>query len=228
MGKKVSLSLLAVLLISALALSACSGQSTRTGRATQNGSTGGAQGTVTEETKLAIGIMKLEGTSQAVTTEQAKVLLPLWKAERSLEGNSSTAEAELQALTEQIKGSLTAEQLEAINKIDFSQQNLRTLMSELNIGNGSAQASSGQNASGTSTSSSSQRNFNGGGGGGGMGGGMGGPPGGGFGGGPGGDMGGGTMSTQSSSSTRTATTQVRVNTFLVNALITLLTGKVGA
>src|SRR6266498_609956 len=46
------------------------------------------------EQKLGIGILKLEGTSQAVTARQAQDLLPLWKAVKTLSTSNNTSPQE--------------------------------------------------------------------------------------------------------------------------------------
>lgn len=64
--------------------------------------------------QLAYGTLKLEGSDQAITLEQAKVLLPLWQAIVALSGNETTATEELTAVQNQIIEGLTPAQLEAI------------------------------------------------------------------------------------------------------------------
>ena len=46
------------------------------------------------EQKLAIGTLKLEGTDLAVTADQAKTLLPLWKAVKTMSTDSNTSAEE--------------------------------------------------------------------------------------------------------------------------------------
>jgi len=60
--------------------------------------------------QLALGTMRLEGTAQAVTPQQAAALLPLWQA---LQG-SVTASAEVNAVLGQIEATMHAEQVQAI------------------------------------------------------------------------------------------------------------------
>ncbi|MDR3573626.1 MAG: hypothetical protein P4L50_07185 [Anaerolineaceae bacterium] len=236
----------------AVALSACSAiqsvtgaQSPTTqasGTGSQTGGTGAsgtnAQITISPETRYAIGILKLQGTALAVTKDQATTLLPLWKAMLSLSSSNTTAPAEIQALQDQIKGSLSADQVTSIEKLDLSGTNMRTIMSSLNIqfGNGGTR----------STLTPAQRQaFAGGGGGGGFpGGGGGGFPGGGGGGFPGGGGGfpgggapgaGGTGGTGSNStSTRptpiggyAARARSAVNPMFVNAVINVLEKDAG-
>ncbi len=134
--------------------------------ATATGSTSAAA-SLDQET-LPAAILKLEGTDLAVTAEQAKTLLPLWKAVRSL-GSSDTASAdEIQALYDQIQESLTAEQITAIQGMSLTQDDLRSLMAGAVLETGA-----GSNSSSTAMTSSDRT--------------QGGAPGGGI---PTGDMGG--------------------------------------
>ncbi len=125
------------------------------------------------EYKVGMGILKLDGTDQAVDAAKAKELLPLFKALKVLSSENNTAVAEITALNIQIKNTMTADQLTAIEKMNFSASDLKTLMDTYGI-----------TSSGSSSSSTSRTN------------GMGGP------GGPGGDMmmvmGGGSANSSSS------------------------------
>ena len=85
------------------------------------------------QNKLAVGILKLEGTPQAVTAEEAKTLLPLWKALKSLETNNNTAADEITALYQQIQDSLTADQVQAIEKMTWTQTDLQALMKQYGV-----------------------------------------------------------------------------------------------
>ena len=55
-------------------------------------------------TKLALGTLKLEGTSQAVTAAQASELLTLWQGYKSLDNSDTSSQVELDALVKQIQG----------------------------------------------------------------------------------------------------------------------------
>src|SRR5271157_565145 len=226
-----------ITLVVAVALSACSASGAQTptaqasGSGSQSGQTGGtgasgsnAQVTVTPETRYAIGTLKLEGTSLAVTKDEATTLLPLWKAMLSLSNSNTTAPAEIQALQDQIKGSMTADQVTSIEKLDLSPQNMRTIMASLNLqyGNGTR-----------STLTPAQRQQYGGGGGGG---GFTGGGGGGFRPGGGGYGGGGAPGTGTNGSTTTRPTPIggyasrarsAVNPVLTMAVINLLETRAG-
>lgn len=134
------------------------------------------------QAQLALGTVQLEGTDLAVNEAQAKELLPLWRALQSLGNSSSTAEAELTAVVNQLQDSMTAEQIQAIAAMELTDSSLSTMREngELSFGRGGG----GQGTTGG--------NGNGGGFDGPPPGGFGGPPPGGFdGGGPRGGFGGG-------------------------------------
>jgi len=95
------------------------------------------------ESKLAIGILKLEGTEQAVDSIEAKELLPLFMALKTLSTNNNTAPEEITALNKQIKSTLKAEQIAAIEKITLTTADLRTLMTETGVGNSGSASNSG-------------------------------------------------------------------------------------
>jgi len=119
-------------LILALTLTAC-GASTATGGA---GSTAQADSTsaLSTEEKLILGTFQLEGTEQAVTAAQAAELLPLWQVYQDLLTSDTAAQAEIDALLEQIQETMTAEQMQAINAMDLSQQDVFAMMQEQGVG----------------------------------------------------------------------------------------------
>lgn len=88
------------------------------------------------ETKLAIGTLMLEDTDLAVTAEQAKQLLPLWKAVRSLSSSDTVSQAEIQALYDQIQEAMSAEQIRAIQTMEITPQETQALMQKLGIEGG--------------------------------------------------------------------------------------------
>ena len=61
--------------------------------------------------QLALGTFLLEGTENAVSSEQAQALLPLWQV---IESGSLKSEGETAAVLKQIEGAMKQEQLEAI------------------------------------------------------------------------------------------------------------------
>jgi hypothetical protein len=83
--------------------------------------------------QLVIGTLQLEDTEQAVTKDQAEELLPLWKAYRSLQASDTAAQAEVQALLNQIQSTMTAEQLDAIRAMEISPEQISALMEEYDL-----------------------------------------------------------------------------------------------
>jgi hypothetical protein len=83
--------------------------------------------------RLAIGTLKLEGTDQAVTSEQAAELLPLWKATNSLSDADNMTPQELEGLYKQIQRAMTPEQMQAIQSMDLSGSNIREIAKELGL-----------------------------------------------------------------------------------------------
>ncbi len=83
--------------------------------------------------QLALGTFKLEGTDYPVSAEQATSLLPLWKAARSLSQSETAAAEEIQALVKQIQQTMTPEQLQAIEAMSLSFQDVASLSQELGL-----------------------------------------------------------------------------------------------
>ncbi|MGE5602905.1 MAG: hypothetical protein ACM30E_07625 [Nitrososphaerales archaeon] len=81
-------------------------------------------------TQLALGILRLEGTSQAVTPAEAKTLLPLWQA---FQGNALQSDTERNAVLKQIEGSLAADQVKAIAAMKLTNDDMRKWMEENDI-----------------------------------------------------------------------------------------------
>jgi hypothetical protein len=85
------------------------------------------------EMKLAVGTFKLEKTDLAVTPEEAKALLPLWKAVKTLGTSDTASQEEVSALYDQIKETMTPEQVQEIEKMELSPDDYNSLMKELGI-----------------------------------------------------------------------------------------------
>lgn len=193
MNRKTFISLcMATIILFTSACGSAKTASTGQGSNTQPSQGGAAQrqsAELTTEAKIALGTLKLETTDLKVTPEQAKELLPLWKAVKTLPNSDTTSEVEIQALYTQIQETMTAEQMKAINDMGLTTSNMRDVMSEIGIQVGGPGGGSGAQA----TPSSSRSSQGGGGGmmpgGGGPGGGMMPPDGGGMMGGAGGVVG---------------------------------------
>jgi hypothetical protein len=118
-----------------LVIAACSliqpSTSTSTNQSQASNTAGQASQSV--ESKLAIGTLKLEGTDKAVTAAQAKTLLPLWKAVKSLSSSSTASNTEMTALYQQIQESMTAGQVQAIKDLNLSPDDTQSLMKQYNV-----------------------------------------------------------------------------------------------
>ena len=141
---------LLVITISLLALSACSGQavaestgqtaSTTAAPGVQAAGSGTDTGTANQlegETRLAVGILELDGTEYQVSPEQAPELLLLWQAVQSLSGSDTAATEEIQGLFDQIEDTLTGEQRQAIAGMDLTGETMSEVFQSLGIEPGS-------------------------------------------------------------------------------------------
>jgi hypothetical protein len=184
--------------------------------------------TLNPMSELVVGTLKLDGTPNAVSKEQAAQLLPMWEVYKQLTSSDTAAQAEIDGLSDQIHETMTADQTKAIASMKLTQGDLFSFMQGQRAG------------SGTGPSSSSRRNSSGQGNGGNFF--AGGGPGGGFspGGDPGGFPGGGGFSNGGTSSRQGTGTQTasgtqaarsanpnRVPTILLDTLIQYLEKQVG-
>jgi hypothetical protein len=112
-------------------LVACSKTSTTTG-------TSGNTTTLPTEAELLVGTMKLENTSEAVTAEQARQLLPLWRTLQTLSTSSTAATEEMSAVVDQIKSTMTAAQMDKITAMKLTQQDMMSIMSQAGVPDNSA------------------------------------------------------------------------------------------
>ncbi len=174
---------MAVMIIALLALAACQGSSS-TAQTVENAQAviestpvvatlaavepTIASTTTLEAFQLLYGILKLQNTNQAVTAEQAAVLLPLWTDYQTLTANTdpgqnpggetdpsaatpetplvdTATQTQLNEILIQIQAALTADQVSAIESLQITQDSVQTIMSELGI----ADQTPGQNADGS-------------------------------------------------------------------------------
>ena len=181
-------------------------------------------------TKLAIGTLKLEKTDLAVASDQAAELLPLWQVLNNLSSSDSAAPEEVTAITDQIQETMTPDQLQAIDEMNLTGQDIFATMQELGIAGGPRVNAQGTpQAGGSNNGQRSNGGF------------QGGPPNGGFpgggapGGGPGREFGGGQNFTPEQIATAQARRAAggggfgnRMMTPLVEAVIKLLESKTGS
>jgi hypothetical protein len=119
LGKKHTMKkvLFNLLIIFTITLTACSTSST----STANGST---ENGLPIATQLAVGTLKLAGTDQAVTADQAKDLVVYWETYKQLTQSDTAAQAEFDGLIAQIEEALTADQMQAITDMNITQQDV--------------------------------------------------------------------------------------------------------
>ncbi len=175
------------------------------------------------ESKLGVGILKLEGTDLAVTADQANELLLLWKAVKSLNSDDAASDAEIQALYAQIEENLTEDQVQVIRELSLTEEELSALMQQYGQNQMAAEAPS----SSSSSSSQMQPPDGGGGGPGGggdmaMGGGGDAMAGGGM------DMGAQASTDQEQQAAPTTNNTVDMNLMFADAIINLLQQRVAA
>jgi hypothetical protein len=129
------------LLLVAVLLTACGGSqnnfnsnfnSNGNSQSSANG-TGQAPTTLPLAEKLAVGTLKLENTSFALTPKEATDLLPLWQVYSSLITSDTAAQEEKDALAQQIQETMTSDQINNINSMNLTQRDIFSSMQELGL-----------------------------------------------------------------------------------------------
>ncbi len=95
---------------------------------------------------LMIGTFKLDGTELAVTYDQANEMLPYWKLLKNMLSDGTAAQAEIDAVVEEINSIFTIDQLSIINDLEIESDNLKIIMDELGIQIGGRGENSGSDA----------------------------------------------------------------------------------
>jgi hypothetical protein len=126
------------LILFTLILTACASSTGTTGAAPRGSST---PVKLPAQTKLILGTIKLEETDSAVTAEQAKNLLPMFYVLQELNDSGSAAQEEIDGLVNQIQQTLTEPQIQAIDDMSLSMQDVFTL-TQANSGDSSSSGTS--------------------------------------------------------------------------------------
>jgi hypothetical protein len=84
-------------------------------------------------THLAVGTLKLSGTEQAVTPEQAKDLIVYWETYKQLAQSDTAAQKEIDGLVAQIQETMTDEQMKAIDDMNITQQDVVASMQGVTV-----------------------------------------------------------------------------------------------
>jgi hypothetical protein len=104
-------SILSVLIMALFLLTACGTKSSTTSTANS----------IMSASELALGTLNLEGTSQAVNSQAAAQLLPLWQLLDELSTNASAAPQEITAAVDSIRATMTSEQITAIHNMQLKE-----------------------------------------------------------------------------------------------------------
>jgi hypothetical protein len=123
-------SILVTLLALAITLTACSPAATPAPASRQDTYVSASldaahEGALSARNQLTLGTLELDGTANAVTSEQATTLLPLWQALRGTTRSGASAQAEVNALLAQIESAMTPDQLAAIRAMQLTQTDLQ-------------------------------------------------------------------------------------------------------
>ncbi len=111
-------------------------------------------------TQLAVGTIKLDGTDQALTAAEATQLVPLWQALGTIESNAfpqrgqqqqgnatppdfSAVQGQIQAQVQQIQAAMTTDQLQAIQNMQLTPQDIQTTLQQEGISMGGFQRGNG-------------------------------------------------------------------------------------
>jgi hypothetical protein len=131
--KRKRLLLFVIPLLLGLVLAGCKGSSSTSDSSTDSTGSSNSQDatSLSEVNKLLVGTLKLDNTANAVTADQATQLLPLWQAYLSLSSSDTAAEAEVAALLTQIQGTMTSQQMDAINALNLTNTDMMDLMQSM-------------------------------------------------------------------------------------------------
>lgn len=115
--------MIVIVMTSSLMLAACSAAPT-------DAKLPGTGGKLPPMTELVIGTLKLDGTAEAVTKEQATELLPLWEVYKQLSSSDTAAAAEISGLTQQIQSAMTDAQRKSISSMKLTQQDVMAVIQQ--------------------------------------------------------------------------------------------------
>lgn len=136
--------LIPVLVTLIVALSAC-GSATN---ATEQTASASLDGSLPIQMEILVGTLKLDGTDQEVTPQQAAELLPLWQVYKDLSSSDTASQEEIDGLSQQIQDTMTSEQMTAISDMHLTRQDMFTLMQDQGIAQGRSQGSQNGNGGG--------------------------------------------------------------------------------
>lgn len=88
---------------------------------------------LTAKNQLLLGTLRLEETDQAITSEQAKELLLLWRALAALTASGTAAPEETEAVQNQIMENMTPEQISAVAAMELTNAALQEFYLEVGL-----------------------------------------------------------------------------------------------
>jgi len=88
---------------------------------------------LTAKNQLLLGTLRLEETDQAITSEQAKELLLLWRALAALTASGTAAPEETEAVQNQIMENMTPEQVGAVAAMELTNAALQEFYLEVGL-----------------------------------------------------------------------------------------------
>jgi len=121
---------LSILMIAGILLTACSSSTAST-------PIGSTSNSLPIETQVAVGTLKLNGTDQDITSDQAKDLVVYWQVYKELSQSETAAQAELDGLVGQIQETMTGDQMQAITAMNITQQDVLASMQGVTVASGS-------------------------------------------------------------------------------------------
>ena len=136
-----------ILVIFAITLTACNSLSTTTPGNTTNQD-------LPVETQIAVGTLKLAGTDQDISNEQAQNLVVYWETYQQLSQSDTAAQEEVDALISQIQATMTSDQMQAITDMNITQQDVLTSMQGVSVASNNSSNNTVNVPSGSSSGSS--------------------------------------------------------------------------
>lgn len=128
------ITLITILLLAAFVLSSCAAQETSTvADPATEGTPVPGQNPLSGQEQLIVGSFNLEGTANAITSQQALELLPLWQTMKTLSTSDTVATQEIEALLKQIQETMTSGQMQAITAMDLTRTAMFTFIQEQGI-----------------------------------------------------------------------------------------------
>jgi hypothetical protein len=115
-----------LLMVSMILLTACSASAT-------GAVAGSTSNNLPVATELAVGTLKLAGTEQDITVDQAKDLVVYWQVYKELGQSQTAAQAEVDALIAQIEETMTRDQVQAITDMRITQQDVQTAVQGVSV-----------------------------------------------------------------------------------------------